>query len=437
MADDDGLKREVGLWGLTSNIVNIVIGSGIFVLPAIVAEQLGAAGILAYLFCGFLITVIMLCFAEVGSKVTVAGGAYAYIEEAFGGYIGFVTTLLFVFGSSLMASAAVANALAQTAAYLVPAFSGYWARIAFLIFIYAGLAFINVRGVKRGIGLVKLTTLAKLIPLLLLLIFGAFQLKAQNLAWETNPTWDALGSVSLILFFAFQGAENSLSISGEVKQPNRVIPRAILLGFLIILVSYIALQLVAQGVLGSAFAQFKQAPLGEVARRVMGPLGVTLLSAGATVSMLGYLSSDSLSMPRVLFRAAKDGVLPFPKLAQVHSRFATPHVAIVCYAALGCTVAITGEFRQLAIYASSFALLIYLGVALSVIKLRRVRPAGSFQIPGGLTVPVVAVLTVGWFLSHLTGKEAMGVGAFLGAATLSYGVLRYVRRPKPPQDTEI
>src|SRR5258708_34448961 len=120
---DEGLRREIGLWGLTSNIINVVIGSGIFVLPAIVSETLGAAGILAYLFCGFLITVIMLCFAEVGSKITVTGGAYAYIEAAFGGYLGFITTNIFVFGASVMAGSAVASALAHTMSYLVPQFS--------------------------------------------------------------------------------------------------------------------------------------------------------------------------------------------------------------------------------------------------------------------------------------------------------------------------
>src|SRR6266704_4905780 len=109
MSTSEGLKREVGLWGLTSNIVNVVIGSGIFVLPAIVSEKLGASGILAYLFCGFLITMIMLCFAEVGSKITVTGGAYAYIEAAFGGYFGFLTTNIFVFGASVMAGSAVAS----------------------------------------------------------------------------------------------------------------------------------------------------------------------------------------------------------------------------------------------------------------------------------------------------------------------------------------
>lgn len=133
---EEGLKREIGLWGLTSNIINVVIGSGIFVLPAVVSQGLGAAGILAYLFCGFLITIIMLCFAEVGSKVTLTGGAYAYIEAAFGKYFGFLTTNLFIFGASLMATAAVANALADTLSYLMPLFADKLVRAVFLLFCF-------------------------------------------------------------------------------------------------------------------------------------------------------------------------------------------------------------------------------------------------------------------------------------------------------------
>ena len=99
MQTNEALEQEIGLWGLSSNIINTVIGSGIFVLPALVSEGLGAAGILAYLFCGFLITMVMICFAEVGSKITITGGAYAYIEATFGKYFGFITTNLFIVGA--------------------------------------------------------------------------------------------------------------------------------------------------------------------------------------------------------------------------------------------------------------------------------------------------------------------------------------------------
>src|SRR5437879_2984516 len=216
---EEGLKREIGLIGLTSNIVNVVIGSGIFVLPAIVSERLGASGILAYLFCGFLITMIMLCFAEVGSRITLTGGAYAYIEQAFGNYFGFLTTNIFVFGSSLMAASAVANALVNTLATFIPALESSFAKAVFLISIFSLLTIVNVIGVKKGITLVKITTIAKLTPLLLLILFGVTKVTAGNLAWNGTPELSDLGKISLILFFAFQGAEGSLSISGEVKDP--------------------------------------------------------------------------------------------------------------------------------------------------------------------------------------------------------------------------
>jgi len=426
---EEGLKREIGLWGLTSNIINVVIGSGIFVLPAVVSQGLGASGILAYLFCGFLITIIMLCFAEVGSKVTMTGGAYAYIEAAFGKYFGFLTTNLFIFGASLMATAAVANALADTLSYLIPIFGDKLFRAVFFIIMFSGLTIVNVMGVKQGITLVKLTTIAKLTPLLLLIIWGSTQVSVQNLKWDRAPSINDFGSVSLILFFAFQGAENSLSVSGEVQNPRKTIPKGILLSLLVIILLYIAVQVVSQGILGDSFPNYKAAPLAEVAKRIMGPFGVTLMIIGASISMFGYLSGDILNMPRVLFRSAKDGVIPIKLLALIHPKFATPYVSVISFTALGCFLAITGEFKQLAILSSSSVLLIYLGVALAVIKLRIKNKAdsSSFQIYGGYTVPILAVVTIIWFLSNLTKSEMIGVIITLVVLSLLFYLLKYLQ----------
>lgn len=430
MNSPEGLKREIGLVGLTTNIVNVVIGSGIFVLPAIVSEKLGASGILAYLFCGFLITMIMLCFAEVGSKVEITGGAYAYIELAFGKYAGFVTTTIFVFGSSLMAASAVANALVNTLGFLFPVFNSPISKILFLVSLFSALAFVNVIGVKRGITLVKMTTILKLAPLLLLILWGATKVNLENLQWNSSfPSLVDLGQISLILFFAFQGAEGSLSISGEVKSPNRTVPRAIFLSFTIILIFYVAIQLVSQGILGNDFADFKSAPLAEVAKRLMGPFGLTLMVAGAALSMIGYLTSDSLNMPRVLFRSSVDNVLPIKPLSKVHSKFATPYVAIIFYTFLCCTFSIIGEFRQLAILASSFALLIYIGVALAVIKFRMQskRNESGFRIPVGLTVPIIAIATSLFFLASTSAAQAAGLILFIGTVSAVYFLLKVLK----------
>ncbi|HOZ30680.1 MAG TPA: APC family permease [Bacteroidales bacterium] len=427
MNTEEGLRREIGLWGISSNIINVVIGSGIFVLPAIVSEGLGSAGILAYLFCGFLITLIMLCFAEVGSKVTTTGGAYAYIEAAFGKFFGFLATNMLIFGTCLLATAAVANAIADTLSYLFPIFKEFYFRAAFFLVVFGGLTVVNVIGVKKGISLIKLLTIVKLAPLLLLIIWGSTKIVVENIVWQSVPSISDIGKVSLVLFFAFQGAESSLSVSGEVKNPNKTIPKGILLAFLIILAIYIAIQLVSQGILGNSFTNYMDAPLAEVARRVMGPAGVTVMIAGAAISMFGYLSGDTLNIPRVIFRSAVDKVIPIKPLAAVHKKFATPYIAVIVYAVLGCVLAIAGDFEQLAILSSTSVLLVYLGVALSVIKLRKLNIANqkTFKIPLGITVPILASITIIWFLSNLSLKEMIATGICILCLGLIFVVLEF------------
>ena len=426
---DEGLKREIGLWGLTANIINVVIGSGIFVLPAIVSGGLGASGILAYLFCGFLMTIIMLCFAEVGSQITMTGGAYAYIETAFGKYFGFLTTNLFIFGASLMGAAAVANALANTLSYLMPVFKDPFFRAGFFIMIFSGLAIVNVLGVRQGIAVVKLTTLAKLTPLLILVTWGSTGISAQNLIWDKVPSVNDIGAVAIILFFAFQGAENAFSVSGEVQNPKKTIPRGILVSFSIILLIYMGVQVVSQGVLGDSFSNYKTAPLAEVAKRIMGPSGVTLIIIGAAVSMFGYLSGDVINMPRVLFRSARDRVIPIRPLSLVHPRFATPYVSVITFTTLACFFAITGEFEHLAMLSSSSVLLIYLGVALAVIKfrLKGQNDPLAFKIPGGYMVPVLSVITILWFLSNLATEKVIGMVVAITILSLAYTAIKFFK----------
>ena len=431
MTTDEGLKREVGTWGLTSNIINVVIGSGIFVLPAIVSAGLGPSGIFAYLLCGVLISLVMLCFAELGSKITITGGAYAYIEIAFGKYFGFLTTNIFIFGASVMATAAVANAMADTLSYLLPIFSNSTFRVCFFIVMFSGLTIINVIGIKQGITLVKITTIAKLIPILILITFGINYIVPAHLIINDIPAISEFGKISVILFFAFQGAENSLSVGGEVKNPQKTFPRAILLSFLIILIIYLAVQIVSQGILGNSFANFKGAPLTEVAKRIIGPFGVVLITVGAAISMFGYLSSDIMNMPRVLFRSALDNVIPIRPLCHVHKKFYTPYISVIAFTFLGCFFAIIGEFKQLAILSSASVLLIYLGVALATIKLRlKTDNSNHFRIYGGYTVPILAIITILWFLSSLGTNEKIGMVIFIILLTLIYFGIRLLNLHK-------
>ena len=419
---NEHLKREVGAMGLSANLVNIMIGAGIFALPAIVAAGLGSSSIFAYLFCGLLITLVMLCFAEIGSKVTSSGGAYTYIETSFGPYFGFLTVVLFVL-SATSADAAVANALVDIIGTMFPVFKSNTLRILFFIILFGILGYINVRGIKEGMLVVKTITIIKLIPLLLLVIFSWGEVSLDHLSINSISSIEDIGKISLILFFAFQGAESGLSISGEVKDPTKNIPKAIFISVVGVLILYILIQAVSLGVLGASLATNKENPLSFVADQVFGPIGFTIMTIGAAISMLGNLSSEILSIPRILFRASKDNVLPLSPLSKVHDRFSTPYIAIIAYATSGFLLASFGGFQQMAIISSASILLVYLGVTLSVIKQRRkkAKPTSKeFRIPGGYLVPILSVIIIVWLLSNLERQEFIGFGVYLVILTFIY-----------------
>lgn len=427
------LKRSIGLWGLSSNIINTIVGAGIFVIPGIVAASLGSASIFAYLFCGFLVVLVMLCFAEVGSKITHPGGAYAYIEETFGKYAGFLAAVLFLI-SMISSDAAIANALADLIGAVFPFFQHKLVKTLFFILLFSGLAFINIKGVKEGVRFVMMITIIKIIPLLAIVFIGFKDIEIHNLYWETIPSLKDLGEISLILFFAFQGAESGLSISGEIKNPQKTIPRAIFISIAGVLILYILIQTVAQGVLGNALATFQENPLGELANQIFGPIGLTLITIGAGVSIFGTLSSALLSTPRILFSAAKDKVIPFNILSSVHKKYVTPYIAIIVYAATGFVFASFGGFKQLAIISSAAILIIYLGVAIAVIKLRKTAYGDSkiktFKIPGGYTVPMLSVIIIGYFLSNLAKNEMVATAIFIGILSLIYGGKKMLYKKK-------
>ncbi len=426
---EEGLKRYVGVLGLSANIVNIIVGAGIFVIPAIIAENMGSTSIVAYLFCGFLITLIMLCFAEAGSKVTNTGGGFAYVEAAFGKYPGFVIAIVALTGS-LLADAAVANALVGILGSSFPIFKHEVVRILFFAIVFFGLAGINIIGIRQGIGLVKVVTLIKLSPLLLLILVGWTDVSISNLVWESTPTIQQIGETSLILIFAFQGGETGLVVGGEIKNPKKTVPKGIFFAILFVLIIYILIQGVAQGVLGNELANFTEAPLAETANVIFGPIGFTILFVGAAISMFGYFIGDLLNTPRVLFALARDQIIPVQFLARIHKKFKTPYFAIILYATIGFTIASLGGFKQLINIASAAILLLYLGVALSVIQLRRKFKTSpdEFEIPFGYTVPILSAIIIMYLLSHLTSTEKIGIAIFIAILTVIYGLILYFKK---------
>jgi len=422
---NEGLKRVVGVPGLALTVVNFSIGAGIYVLPALIGIQLGAASVFGYVLCGLMFAAIMLCYVEIGSRVKRTGGSYAYVESAFGPFAGYIVNWLFFFGWSIISDAAIMNMVLDSLAVLFPALKDSMIRFSILAILIGLMIFVNVRSAKQSVRFVEVVTIIKLLPLIGIIIFGFRYIDLANFRIEHFPSIDALDSTALILFFAFAGFETSLNISGEIKNPERTVPMGVLIGGLIVFAIYILIQTITQGVLGPNLVEYKDAPLAGVAGKIVGAVGVTILLIGAAISGLGSVNGDVLASSRLLFAGARDGL--FPKfLGKIHSKFETPAFAITAYAILIFVFSASGGFKQLAVLASGALLLIYLAVILALIKLRmnKEEPAEkTFKIPGGLIVPIIGIATILYVLSNLTKMEMISILIFVAVVCVFYFVM--------------
>jgi len=436
---DEGLIRAVGVRGLTAGIINYTIGAGIFVLPALVAARVGAAAPIVYVICAVAMGLIVLCFADAGSRVSLSGGTYAYAEVAFGRYVGFMVAVS-LWISMILASASVAIIFVDSLGQLTPALQSSVARNVIIILVYAALTVINIRGVKAGIGMVQTVTAGKLVPILILLAFGVFAVRPENLVWPGMPSPSETARTTVILIFAFMGVESALTPSGEVSNPARTVPRAIFLALAITTLLYIAIQVVAQGILGAELAANTKAPLAEAARRVLGRGGELLVLLGAAISTLGYVTGDMLAAPRMPYALARDGLLPRP-LAARHERYRTPHVAIITPAILCALLAVTGTFASLAVLVVLLTLLVYLACCLATIQLQRrdVRADGAvpFKVWGGPIIPILASAIIIWLMSSSTRKEFLSLGAMMLVATVLFFMMRALRPDAAPAATQM
>jgi len=414
------LVRALGTWGLAASIVNVTVGGGIFRLPASAAAALGPAAPIAYVVCAIAMGLIVLCFAEAGSRVSLTGGLYAYVEVAFGPLVGFVTGVMLWAGITV-ATAAVSSFFADALGVLVPALATGAVRSATIVVALLGLAVLNAAGVRGANKFNAAMTVAKLLPLVLLIVVGAAAVHRENLVWTETPHAGQVARASIVLLFAFLGVESALLPSGEVRDPARTVPRAIFIAMVAITLLYLAVQLVTQGILGASLAGQKT-PLAAAAAIALGPWGSTLILVGSTISMFGYVSGMILAGPRMLFAFGRDGFLPSP-LASVHPRFKTPYVAIVAQTLIVIALALTGGFERLAVIAVGTVLIMYTACCAGVIMLRRrgIEEGGTpFRIPFSGVVPVLAIAVIVALLTSLDADAWRACLVVVGVAVVVY-----------------
>ena len=415
------LVRAVGVWALAASIFNVTVGGGIFRLPAGAAAAAGPAAPFVYLICAAVMGFVVLCFAEAGSRITLTGGPYAYVEAVFGRYVGFLAgVLLWMLGTTAVAGVSSAFAEGLGALFNMPSL-----RVPILVTLFTVLAMVNMRGVEQGTKLIVVASIAKLLPLIAFVAIGVFFIQPENLAITEMPGPSSLARAAIVLVFAFSGVETALVPSGEVRDPARTVPRALAIAMIGVTLLYLAVHLVAEGLLGASLATSTTAPLAFAAESFLGAPGRLLLLVGASISMFGYVSGMTLAVPRALFRFAEDGLLP-KVVGSVHPQYRTPHVAIDIQTILVCALAVFNSFEQLAVISNLAALLLYAGCAAATFMLRKrgIRQEGAvpFSVPGGPLVPFITIGLIAWLLTSITQAEWTVLLLTLAVATAFYFV---------------
>jgi basic amino acid/polyamine antiporter, APA family len=424
-ARDAGLVRGIGPWALTGAFVGILVGSGIFNVPAPMAAAVGRWAPLAYLACGLAVGAVMLCFAEAASRVPTSGGVAGFIGAAFGPYWGFLIGVL-NWAAAVVSAGAIGAAIADVVGTVLPALAAGPARTLALVAFFFGLAALNVVGVGLASRVVAIAIAVKLVPLALFIGVGLWFIDPGSLAAPATAgaaTVD-IGRAAILGIFLFTGIEASMAVSGEVRDPSRNIPRAIIGSIAGYAVLCIAVQTVAQGLLGAALAT-SVAPLADAIGTVSPVLRLVLV-AGAAVSMAGWLASDALSSPRMLFAMARGGFLPAP-IGRLHPRNATPWVASVVHAGIAVALAVSGSFAALAILATLIVIIIYITGCAAALVLRRrdVALAGPpLRIPALTAFAIAGSAAMLWVAAQSTLAEALGIALLIGLTTIVYGLRR-------------
>jgi APA family basic amino acid/polyamine antiporter len=421
-----GLVRAIGRWSLAALAVNSIIGSGIFGLPATVAGLLGKSSVVAVLLAGAAMGVIMACFAEVASQFSEAGGPYLYARTAFGRLMGILVGWMLYLGQTA-APAGAANLFVTYLAEFWPAATERWPRFVILTLLVGVLALINVLGARQGTAVSNVFTVAKILPLLMVVSAGAAVTIIHPAPWGAAGPFPASAwmKAMMLLIFAYGGFESAMAPMSEAKNPRRDAGFALFAALIACTVIYVLVQWVVVGVLGPAATTGR--PLAEVARATMGNRGAGLVAIGALVSVYGYLSAKMLAMPRVTFALAKGGDLP-RFFAAVSNRFHSPWFSILFFTLAVWGLAIGGNFAWNVTLSVAARLFYYAVVCAALIALRRKQPLHTgFRLPGGQVLAVLGVAITLVLATQIDRSKSLILGATVVLALLNWVWARRVR----------
>ncbi len=423
---EERLVRGIGRWSLVAVAINGIIGAGIFGLPSKVFDLISSYSILAFAVCAIVVTLIILCFAEVASRFRDTGGPYLYARAAFGPAVGFEVGWL-MWLARLTAFAANCNLLVDYLGYFwPPATTHYW-REAVIVAVVVLLATVNTIGVRDAALVSNFFTIGKLIPIILFIAVGLFFISPQNFSPTASPTYSAFSTSVLMLIYAFTGFEMAVIPAGEVRNPQRNLPLAILTAIGVVALLYILIQIVCIGTLPELATSTR--PLADASSRFWGAAGGAIVSAGVIVSIIGNLNVLILAGSRLPFAMAEGGGLP-RFVSATHRRFRTPYVAILITAVVMLALTLPSNFYK-QVNLSVIARLLSYGLtcaALLVLRRKSDAPSPLFKAPAGVAVAVTALVLSAWLLSNSTLADARDSAIAAVAGLLIYAGYKLFKR---------
>jgi len=423
------LRRELGLASATAAVVGEAIAVGIFLTPAGMAKSLGSPMwiLISWLVMGAMTMSGALCYGELAGRFPRAGGSYAYLREAFGDRVAFLYGWMSLLVMDPGLTAALATGVASYAAYIFR-WSSLVTKLAAVVTVWA-ICLLNVRSMPLSAGFMRVVTWLKLGVLGTLVVWAvAFRLGS----WSnfvpfaaqhpgSLPLGPALGAALVGAFFSFGGWWDVTKIAGEVRDPGRTLPRALVLGVLIVTVAYVLVSAVFLYLVPIEKVTSNETFVAQAGEQLFGPTGGTVFASVVILCVLGSLAAFVMAAPRVYYAMAKDGLF-VETFARTHPRFGTPANAIVLQGAIATVLIFLGNFQQILGY-FVFAAVVFIGLTVAglFVLRRRAQNTASVVLTAGYPfTPLFFLLLVAMLLVLLAGHNPREV--LLGSAVVLAGL---------------
>lgn len=416
------LDRGIRRWDLVLLTINSIIGAGIFGLPSKIFQLTGPYSILSFAACALVVLVFIFCFAEVSSRFHETGGPYTYTHAAFGPFPAFIMGWLLVM-SRVFIYATLINLQVTYLGFFSEVLQAPVPRAIIITAITAFLTWVNHIGVRNMARLNNILTVAKLLPLAVFIIAGLFFMDASRFEPAGTPTWKDFSQSILLLVFAFGGFESVLVNTGEIDNPRKTLPFALLTGTAVVAVFYILIQVVSIGTLPGLEGSEK--PLAEAAQSFMGNAGATMIALGAFVSILATLNVLLLSGSRLPYALSIDGHLP-PLFSRVHAAYKTPTVSLLAVSLATLLVSLGWTFLAALTISVIIRITVYMVVCVSLLKLRRDRnqQMDYYRVKAGPLLAGTGIILSLWLLSTARITEIKNAGIFVAAGIVVYFIYR-------------